>query len=50
MIDHFEKMDRHLAERRKGKIVAALVTVLIGISMMLTGGAMALALMLLMAE
>lgn len=50
MIDHFEKLDRRLREQRRSKIMSALVTVLIGIAMMIAGGAMALALMLTMAE
>jgi len=50
MIDHFEKLARHQREQRKGKQIAALVTVLIGVAIMTAGGTMALAFMMAMAE
>jgi len=49
MIDHFEKLARHQREMRKGKQIAALVVVLIGVALMTAGCAMALAFLMAMA-
>lgn len=50
MIDHFERLARHQREQRKGKQLAALVAVFVGAFALVAGGAMAIALLLTIAE
>lgn len=50
MINHFEKLARHQREQQKGKQIAALVMVLIGVTMMTAGAAMTMAFILTLVE
>ena len=50
MIDHFERLARRELSHRKAKYLAALAAVFVGAFALVAGGAMAIALLLTIAE